>query len=217
MVGQIAKLEGCRVIDTVGTSEKCRILVDELGFDAAINYREAADLETAIAEHAPAGVDVFFDNVGGPLLAAALASLRMHGRAVICGRISQTAATELYGVQNLVPLIASAPASKALSSPTSPTSSPRPAPPSLATSARTPTSSKASTKRRRRSPCSSRVATPERSSSASVRSHCWQPTLTRTISYYVFAVPALHPLSSRHEAVTRRDDSNSNRTNHPNS
>lgn len=105
MVGQIAKLEGCRVIGTAGTAEKCRILVDELGFDAAINYRDASDLEAAIAEHAPEGIDVFFDNVGGPLLDAALASLRMHGRAVICGRISQTAATELYGVQNLGLLI----------------------------------------------------------------------------------------------------------------
>jgi NADPH-dependent curcumin reductase CurA len=105
MVGQIAKLEGCRVIGTAGTTEKCAILVDELGFDAAINYREATDLEAAIAEQAPEGIDVFFDNVGGPLLDAALANLRMHGRAVICGRISQTAASELYGVQNLGLLI----------------------------------------------------------------------------------------------------------------
>jgi len=105
MVGQIAKLEGCRVIGTAGTAEKCAILVDELGFDAAINYREASDLESAIAEHAPEGIDVFFDNVGGPLLDAALANLRLNGRAVICGRISQTAATELYGVQNLGLLI----------------------------------------------------------------------------------------------------------------
>ncbi|MDA0352699.1 MAG: NADP-dependent oxidoreductase [Chloroflexi bacterium] len=105
MVGQIAKIEGCTVVGIAGGPEKCARLTDELNFDAAIDYKATDDLEAAIASACPDGVDVFFDNVGGETLDAALANLRMHGRAVICGRISQTAAEELYGIKNLGLLI----------------------------------------------------------------------------------------------------------------
>jgi len=105
MVGQIAKIEGCTVVGIAGGPEKYARLTDELSFDAAIDYKATDDLESAIAQACPGGVDVFFDNVGGETLDAALANLRMKGRAVICGRISQTAAEELYGVKNLGLLI----------------------------------------------------------------------------------------------------------------
>jgi NADPH-dependent curcumin reductase CurA len=105
MVGQVAKIEGCTVVGIAGGPAKCERLTGDLGFDGAIDYKATNDLEGAIAEACPDGIDVFFDNVGGPTLDAALANLRLHGRAVICGRISQTAATELYGIMNLGLLI----------------------------------------------------------------------------------------------------------------
>lgn len=105
VAGQVAKLEGCRVIGIAGGPAKCAFITSELGFDAAIDYKAEDDLAAAIAAACPDGIDVYFDNVGGPTLDAALANLRLKGRAVICGRISQTAASELYGVKNLGTLI----------------------------------------------------------------------------------------------------------------
>ena len=105
VVGQLARIEQCRVVGIAGGAAKCAVLTEELGFDAAIDYKSTADLGGAIAAACPDGVDVFFDNVGGPTLDAAIANLRVGGRAVICGRISQTAAGELYGVKNLGVLI----------------------------------------------------------------------------------------------------------------
>ena len=71
IAGQIAKIKGCRTIGIAGGPEKCRWLVDELGFDAAIDYK-AQDVGRALREYAPGGVDVFFDNVGGEILDAVL-------------------------------------------------------------------------------------------------------------------------------------------------
>jgi NADPH-dependent curcumin reductase len=93
VVGQLAKIRGCRVVGIAGGPEKCAWLVDELGFDAAIDYR-AGDVNRAIRTHAPDGVDVYFDNVGGEILDAALARLRRGARVVICGAISTYNATE---------------------------------------------------------------------------------------------------------------------------
>lgn len=87
LVGQIAKRMGCRVVGVAGTPEKCRFVVDELGFDACIDHR-ADDLRTALKEHCPDRVDVFFDNVGGPVLDAALGRLAQGARVVLCGAIS---------------------------------------------------------------------------------------------------------------------------------
>lgn len=87
LVGQIAKIRGCRVVGIAGTDEKCRWVTEELGFDACINHR-TADLATALRETCPDGVDVYFDNVGGPILDAVLRRLAMHGRVVLCGAIA---------------------------------------------------------------------------------------------------------------------------------
>lgn len=105
VVGQIAGIAACRVVGIAGGAEKCAILTGELGFHRAIDYKAEPDLAAAFARECPGGVDVFFDNVGGPTLDAAIGALRIGGRAVICGRISQTAAAELYGVKNLGLLI----------------------------------------------------------------------------------------------------------------
>jgi NADPH-dependent curcumin reductase CurA len=88
VVGQIAKLKGCRVVGIAGGPAKCGWVVDELGFDAAIDYK-SEDVNTALREHCPEGVDVYFDNVGGDILDAALARLARGARVVICGAISQ--------------------------------------------------------------------------------------------------------------------------------
>jgi NADPH-dependent curcumin reductase CurA len=88
VVGQLAKIRGGRAIGIAGGKEKCALLVDELGFDAAIDYR-SENVGKAIRAAAPDGIDVYFDNVGGEILDAALARLRMHARVVLCGAISQ--------------------------------------------------------------------------------------------------------------------------------
>ncbi len=88
VVGQIAKLKGCRVVGIAGGAEKCRYLVEDLGFDAAIDYK-SDDVMKALGEQCPKGIDIYFDNVGGEILDAALAHLARHARVVICGAISQ--------------------------------------------------------------------------------------------------------------------------------
>lgn len=87
-VGQIAKIKGCRAVGIAGGARKCAFLIDELGFDAAIDYQNE-DLNTGLARSCPDGIDVFFDNVGGECLDAALAHINFHARVVICGAISQ--------------------------------------------------------------------------------------------------------------------------------
>jgi NADPH-dependent curcumin reductase CurA len=93
LVGQIAKIKGCQVVGLAGGEEKCRMLVDELGFDAAIDYKND-DVPKALREHCPKGIDVYFDNVGGTILEACLARLAMRARVVICGAISVYNSTE---------------------------------------------------------------------------------------------------------------------------
>ena len=92
LVGQIAKLKGCRVVGIAGGKDKCYYLVNDLGFDAAIDYKNE-NIYSGLKKHCPDGIDVFFDNVGGDILDAALSKLRMHARIVICGAISQYNAT----------------------------------------------------------------------------------------------------------------------------
>jgi NADPH-dependent curcumin reductase CurA len=93
LVGQIGKIKGCRVVGIAGTEEKCRWLTDELGFDAAINYKSEPVLE-ALKRKCPAGIDVYFDNVGGEILDAALGLINQKARVVLCGLISQYNAVE---------------------------------------------------------------------------------------------------------------------------
>jgi NADPH-dependent curcumin reductase CurA len=88
IVGQIAKLKGARAVGIAGGPEKCRHVVEELGFDAAIDYKSGA-VAKALHQNCPDGIDVYFDNVGGEILDAALAQISRHARVVICGAISQ--------------------------------------------------------------------------------------------------------------------------------
>lgn len=88
VAGQIAKIKGCNVIGIAGGAEKCKWIVDDLGFDAAIDYK-SDDLRAALKQHCPKGANVYFDNVGGETLDAVLARLARHARIVICGAISQ--------------------------------------------------------------------------------------------------------------------------------
>ena len=88
IAGQIAKIKGCRVVGIAGGTEKCSYVVDDLGFDASIDYK-SADVRAALKEECPNGVDVYFDNVGGEILDAVLARLARGARIVICGAISQ--------------------------------------------------------------------------------------------------------------------------------
>lgn len=88
IVGQIARILGCRTVGIAGGEQKCRWLVEEVGFDAAIDYR-SADLRAELKTHARSGVDIFFDNVGGAALEAALGRLARGARIVLCGAVSQ--------------------------------------------------------------------------------------------------------------------------------
>jgi NADPH-dependent curcumin reductase len=107
VAGQIAKLKGARAVGIAGGEQKCHWLVEELGFDAAIDYK-SADVRHALREHAPSGINVYFDNVGGEILDAALTRLARHARIVICGAVSQYNATEaVRGPSNYLALLVS--------------------------------------------------------------------------------------------------------------
>jgi NADPH-dependent curcumin reductase CurA len=105
LVGQIAKLQGARAVGIAGGPEKCRYITDELGFDAAIDYKNQ-DVAAALREACPDKIDVYFDNVGGAILDAALAQLAFGARVVICGAISQYNSTEgMRGPANYMSLL----------------------------------------------------------------------------------------------------------------
>jgi NADPH-dependent curcumin reductase len=87
-VGQLAKIQGCRVVGIAGGAAKCAWVVDELGFDACIDYKNGA-VKDGLKQHCPQGVDIYFDNVGGEILDAVLARINRRARIVICGAISQ--------------------------------------------------------------------------------------------------------------------------------
>ena len=107
VVGQIAKIKNCKVIGIAGGAEKCQYLIDELGFDGAIDYKNQ-DVKAAIKKHFPKGIDVYFDNVGGDILNDALGRLAMHARIVICGAISQyNNTTPVKGPSNYLSLLVS--------------------------------------------------------------------------------------------------------------
>ena len=87
-VGQIARIHGCRVVGVAGSDAKVRHVVDDLGFDTAFNYRSTADYDAALAQHCPDGIDVYFENVGGPLSDAVFRHINVHARVSVCGQIS---------------------------------------------------------------------------------------------------------------------------------
>ncbi|MFN5822319.1 MAG: NADP-dependent oxidoreductase, partial [Novosphingobium sp.] len=107
IVGQLAKIHGCKTIGIAGGAEKCRRLTERYGFDVAIDYRgkDEAALTAEIAAAAPTGVDVIFENVGGIILDAGLANLAMNARVGLCGLISEYNTEEPVGARNLWRLI----------------------------------------------------------------------------------------------------------------
>ena len=104
IVGQIAKIKGCRAVGIAGGKDKCDYVVNELGFDACIDYK-TEDVRKAIKEHCPKGIDIYFDNVGGDILDAALTRLNFKARIPICGAISQYNATAPKGPANYLALL----------------------------------------------------------------------------------------------------------------
>ena len=105
VVGQIARIKGCRVIGIAGGKDKCAWLVKEARYDAAIDYK-SEDVDARLAELCPKGIDVYFDNVGGELLDDALARLAVRARIAVCGQISTYNVTEQpVGPRNLGALI----------------------------------------------------------------------------------------------------------------
>ncbi|CAM3109337.1 NADP-dependent oxidoreductase [Pseudomonas floridensis] len=106
IAGQIAKIKGCRVVGIAGGKEKCSLLTEELGFDAAIDYKAEDDIHKALKRECPDGVNVYFDNVGGDILDAVLSQLAVGARVVICGAISQyNATTAVKGPANYLSLL----------------------------------------------------------------------------------------------------------------
>jgi len=103
VVGQIAKIKGCRVVGIAGGADKCAYL-RSIGFDAAIDYKHE-DVKAALKQHCPKGVDVYFDNVGGEILDIVLTQLAMHARIVICGAISQYNEAKMKGPSNYMSLL----------------------------------------------------------------------------------------------------------------
>jgi len=104
-VGQLAKIKGCRVVGIAGGPEKCKWVVDELGFDACVDYKNG-DVKKELREHCPKGVDIYFDNVGGEILDIVLTRLARKARIIICGAISQyNSTTAVKGPANYLSLL----------------------------------------------------------------------------------------------------------------
>ncbi len=104
--GQIARMKGCKVVGIAGSKEKCAYL-KTLGFGGAINYRETKEIKAAIADACPGGVDIYFDNVGGAMLDAAILNMKDHGRIVVSGQVSEynRGPDDLVGIRNVTRFI----------------------------------------------------------------------------------------------------------------
>lgn len=100
VVGQLAKIAGCRAVGIAGGREKCDYVTRELGFDACVDYKTGS-LADKLKEACPKGIDVYFENVGGEMLDTVLAHMNLFSRLIVCGMISQYNVTEPYGVKNL--------------------------------------------------------------------------------------------------------------------
>lgn len=105
LVGQIAKMKGCRVAGIAGGEDKCAFLKDNLHWDVVIDYKQTADMARALKESIPEGIDIFFDNVGGSILDAALTNLARGCRIVICGAISQYNQPMVQGPSNYMKIL----------------------------------------------------------------------------------------------------------------
>ncbi len=105
VVGQIAKIHGCKVIGIAGTDEKAAALKNEFGFDEVINYKTTKDIKTAIANACPNGVDIYFDNVGGEISDAVIANINFNARIALCGQISLYNTTEVPMGPRIQPML----------------------------------------------------------------------------------------------------------------
>ena len=104
IVGQIARIKGCRAVGVAGSAEKCAFVVDELGFDGCVNYKSAT-FPADLADACPRGIDVYFENVGGAVFAAVLKLINQNARIPLCGLIADYNATEPRPAPNLRPLL----------------------------------------------------------------------------------------------------------------
>ena len=104
LVGQLAKADGLRVIGVAGDAEKCAWIVDDLGFDGAVNYK-SDDRASQLAELTPNGVDIYFENTGGPIQQVVFDRMNAHGRIVVCGMIADYIAEEPSPGPNWIPMI----------------------------------------------------------------------------------------------------------------
>jgi NADPH-dependent curcumin reductase CurA len=105
VVGQIAKLKGCRVVGIAGSDEKIKMLKEEFNFDEVINYKTTSDMKKAIKEACPNDVDIYFDNVGGEISDAVIANINFHARIVLCGQIALYNSTEVPTGPRLQPML----------------------------------------------------------------------------------------------------------------
>ncbi|KAI8913321.1 NADP-dependent dehydrogenase [Gorgonomyces haynaldii] len=107
VVGQLAKIKGCKVVGSAGSDDKVALLKSEFGFDEAFNYKTVESIDKKLSELAPKGVDVYFDNVGGETLDAAINNMNRHGRIIACGMISQYNATPetAYNIKNIIQVV----------------------------------------------------------------------------------------------------------------
>lgn len=104
-VGQVAKQKGCRVVGIAGGADKCRFVVEELGFDACIDYKNTS-VKDGLKQHCPQGIDIYFDNVGGEILDTVLTQINLRARIIICGAISQyNNTTPIQGPANYLSLL----------------------------------------------------------------------------------------------------------------
>ncbi|XP_037439834.1 2-alkenal reductase (NADP(+)-dependent)-like [Triticum dicoccoides] len=106
LVGQLAKITGCYVVGSAGSDEKVNLLKTKFGFDDAFNYKKEEDLNAALKRCFPRGIDIYFENVGGAMLAAVLPNMRMNGRIAVCGMISQYNLEQPNGAPDLFCLVA---------------------------------------------------------------------------------------------------------------
>jgi NADPH-dependent curcumin reductase CurA len=104
VVGQIAKIKGCRAVGIAGGPQKCSYVTDELGLDACVDYKQG-QLAEDLRKAAPGGIDVYFENVGGPIFDAVLGHMNAFGRIALCGLISQYNAIDPYGMKNIGSLL----------------------------------------------------------------------------------------------------------------
>ena len=105
VVGQIAKMQGCRVIGIAGSDEKIKLLKEEFGFDEVINYKTCTDLKKAIADACPNAVDIYYDNVGGEISDAIISNINFNARIVLCGQIALYNSTEIPMGPRLQPML----------------------------------------------------------------------------------------------------------------